>query len=595
MQGTTRPWPAGSRLVGILGVALALCLPQAAAAAERPQVGALLAPGQGYALANGSTQVKTLQRRLRVLGEGPGPIDGLFGPRTEAAVRRLQLRSGIAVDGLVGPQTRAALRRSTRRPLVRGAGYGQPGGSRQVRQVQRRLRALGHDPGPIDGLFGPRTEAAVARLQADRALAVDGIVGPSTRAVLGPLGEGGERRAERRIDGDQASKVERRGSRTDTRRASAAAKVERNRRTAARAKANPAPADEGKLPIAPVLLGVGLFLLAIAMLGMRIAPPWRLRPEPSVIPLGRGLDLEGESGDPEIGRFSGTAYAVELPDVEDAEERATGSRFLLLDRKREHPFWVGYSEVSTPLPPALQAHPEPWENQASLKAGATVLGYVTVPRDPPERHTELYAQLSRIEELCKRRRLHLSAVVRDVETRNQPSLERPGLAYALEQLAAEQADALVVCGLERLGNGRAELDDLLGRLSRSGAAILALQPDLDARPSRVARRLAVIGSSKRRSATSRPRVAEPDLPAVRSRIVSMRDRGRTLQAIADTLNDERIPPPRGAPKWRPASVRATLAHTRASSPRNVIEMSLPPGLAKAEPERGGREGGRNQT
>jgi hypothetical protein len=463
-------------------------------------------------------------------------------------------------------------------------------------QVQRRLRALGHDPGPIDGLFGPLTEAAVARLQSDRALVVDGIVGPNTRAVLGPLGEGGERRAERSNERDQASQVERRGSRKDTRRASAAPKVERNRRAAARAKASPRPADEGKLPVVPVVLGAGLLLLAISMLGIRrIAPPWRLRPVPSVIPLGRGLELEGESGDPEIGRFSGTAYAVELPDVEDAEERATGSRFLLLDRKREHPFWVGYSEVSTALPPALQAHPEPWENQASLKAGATVLGYVTVPRDPPKRHTELYAQISRIEELCKRRRLHLSAVVRDVEAWKQPSLERPGIRYALDQLAAGQADAVVVCGLERLGNGQAELDDLLGRLSRSGAAILALQPDLDAAPSRVARRLAVIGSSKRRSASSRPRVAEPDLPALRSRIVSMRDRGRTLQAIADTLNEERVPPPRGAPKWRPASVRATLAHTRGRSPRNVIEMTPPPGLARAEPEQGGREGGRNPT
>jgi peptidoglycan hydrolase-like protein with peptidoglycan-binding domain len=595
MQGTTRPWPAGSRLVGILGVALALCLPQAAAAAERPQVGALLAPGQGYALANGSTQVKALQRRLRVLGEGPGPIDGIFGPRTEAAVRRLQLRSGIAVDGLVGPETRAALRRSARRPLLRGAGYTLPGGSRQVRQVQRRLRALGYDPGPIDGLFGPLTEAAVVRLQTDRALAVDGIVGSRTHAALGRLGEGEERRAERSGKGDQASQVERRGSRTEPRRASAAPKVERNRRTAASAKASPSPAGEGKLPLVPVLLGAALLLVAIAMLGARLALPWRLRSEPSVIPLGRGLELEGESLDPEIGRFTGRAYAVELPDVDDAEERATGSRFLLLDRRRKHPFWVDYSEVNTPLPPALQAHPQPWEHQASLKPGATVLGYVTVPRDPPERHTQLYAQLSRIEALCKRRRLNLSAVVRDVESRAKPSPERPGLAYALEQLAADQADALVVCGLERLGNGRAEIDDLLGKLSRSGAAILALQPEPGIQPGQVASRLAMIGSSKRRSGRVRQRVAEPDLPALRSRILSMRDRGRTLQAIADTLNDERVPPPRGAPKWRPASVRATLAHARGSSPRNVIEMSPPPGLATAEPERGGRKGGRSPT
>src|SRR3712207_8130192 len=61
------------------------------------------------------------------------------------------------------------------------------------------------------------------------------------------------------------------------------------------------------------------------------------------------------------------------------------------------------------------------------------------------------------------------AVVRDVDSGKQPSLERPGLRYAIKQLAAGEAAGLVVCGLERLGNGRAELDDLLGRLSRSGA------------------------------------------------------------------------------------------------------------------------------
>jgi hypothetical protein len=298
---------------------------------------------------------------------------------------------------------------------------------------------------------------------------------------------------------------------------------------------------------------------------------------------------------------------VELPNVEDAEERAASSRFLMLDPNREHPFWVGYPEVSTPLPPALQAHPEPWEYRAALKAGATALGYVTVPRDPPERHTELYAQLSRIEDLCKRRQLRLTAVVRDVEPGEQRSLERPGLAYALEQLEAEQADALVVCGLERLGHARAELDELLGRLSRSGAAILVLQPEVDATPaeSQEARRLTPVGSSKRRwpaggkparsGGPPRPRVAERDLPALRSRIVSMRDRGRTLQAIADTRNDESVPTPRGAPKWRPSSVQATLAHSRGSSPRNVIELTPPPGLARAAPGQGGREGRQTPT
>lgn len=42
----------------------------------------------------------------------PGPLDGMYGPRTESAVRRFQTRSHLAVDGLVGPATWAALWRT---------------------------------------------------------------------------------------------------------------------------------------------------------------------------------------------------------------------------------------------------------------------------------------------------------------------------------------------------------------------------------------------------------------------------------------------------------------------------------------------------
>jgi hypothetical protein len=36
-------------------------------------------------------------------------LDGIFGPRTEGAVKQFQASAGIAVDGQVGPVTRAAL------------------------------------------------------------------------------------------------------------------------------------------------------------------------------------------------------------------------------------------------------------------------------------------------------------------------------------------------------------------------------------------------------------------------------------------------------------------------------------------------------
>jgi peptidoglycan hydrolase-like protein with peptidoglycan-binding domain len=53
--------------------------------------------------ATGPAAVRKLQAALGV------PVDGEFGPITEAAVRHLQARSGIVVDGVVGPETWRAL------------------------------------------------------------------------------------------------------------------------------------------------------------------------------------------------------------------------------------------------------------------------------------------------------------------------------------------------------------------------------------------------------------------------------------------------------------------------------------------------------
>jgi hypothetical protein len=53
-----------------------------------------------------------------------------------------------------------------------------------TREVQRALTTLGYDPGPIDGIFGSKTRAAVKRFQADHGLIADGIVGKKTRGKL---------------------------------------------------------------------------------------------------------------------------------------------------------------------------------------------------------------------------------------------------------------------------------------------------------------------------------------------------------------------------------------------------------------------------
>jgi peptidoglycan hydrolase-like protein with peptidoglycan-binding domain len=52
-----------------------------------------------------SDAVKLLQQRLKAKGISPGPVDGIFGPKTDAAVRKFQRREHLVVDGIVGPVT----------------------------------------------------------------------------------------------------------------------------------------------------------------------------------------------------------------------------------------------------------------------------------------------------------------------------------------------------------------------------------------------------------------------------------------------------------------------------------------------------------
>lgn len=67
---------------------------------------------------------------------------------------------------------------STTGPLVKGVK-----GSRTA-AMQTKLRALGYDPGPSDGLFGDKTEAAVKKFQSDQKLQIDGQAGNQTLTAL---------------------------------------------------------------------------------------------------------------------------------------------------------------------------------------------------------------------------------------------------------------------------------------------------------------------------------------------------------------------------------------------------------------------------
>ena len=56
-----------------------------------------------------TARVRSIQQRLADQGYNVGPVDGSFGPKTEAAVKAFQEAAGEHVDGIVGPKTWAAL------------------------------------------------------------------------------------------------------------------------------------------------------------------------------------------------------------------------------------------------------------------------------------------------------------------------------------------------------------------------------------------------------------------------------------------------------------------------------------------------------
>jgi peptidoglycan hydrolase-like protein with peptidoglycan-binding domain len=109
--------------------------------------------------------VVDLQKVMTRLGYYSGPIDGVYGSATSAAVTAMQKALGVTADGVYGPSTDAALKGKAKDVVV---------------QIQTELAKYGYYTGPIDGDYGEATKAAVTKLQTDLGVTADGLVGAET-------------------------------------------------------------------------------------------------------------------------------------------------------------------------------------------------------------------------------------------------------------------------------------------------------------------------------------------------------------------------------------------------------------------------------
>lgn len=71
---------------------------------------------------------------------------------------------------------------STLKELLREVGQRLRVGSKEL---QQHLCNRGFDPGPVDGVFGPRTRAALTQFQEAKQVGLSGIVDAETREALG--------------------------------------------------------------------------------------------------------------------------------------------------------------------------------------------------------------------------------------------------------------------------------------------------------------------------------------------------------------------------------------------------------------------------
>ena len=131
-------------------------------------------------------RVAAVQYLLRARGYYKGKVDGLYGPRTVAAVKAFQRKSELKPDGVAGPKTLPKLvlpvKRGSKGDAVRAAQI-------LARQATNHIGGTPNGGLVVDGNYGSVTVKAIKEAQAcendmEERLMVDGIMGPRSWCMM---------------------------------------------------------------------------------------------------------------------------------------------------------------------------------------------------------------------------------------------------------------------------------------------------------------------------------------------------------------------------------------------------------------------------
>jgi peptidoglycan hydrolase-like protein with peptidoglycan-binding domain len=136
--------------------------------------GILSLHSEAYSTTNGPVYglnrdlIRDVQRQLKGLGFNPGAVDGNYGEQTAAALRAYQQAYRLPVTGRLDEATVRSLLperfEASRAPFEASRAIDRS--NREViRPAQRQLKALGFNPGAVDGNYGSQTAAALRAYQ----------------------------------------------------------------------------------------------------------------------------------------------------------------------------------------------------------------------------------------------------------------------------------------------------------------------------------------------------------------------------------------------------------------------------------------------